>query len=240
MMRRTPGRTLPGMRRPLVVSRAAVVLAAAVLALASGCARNVEPASPTIETADDLLTALRRAGAQVDETAMMATSANLTGGRVILVGPERVEVYEQATQARQQAALADLLQRLPPGSAPKVWGKGRIIVLYGGADGGTIALLSGLLGDTANLPAPAPDEPYPPAVTSAIGWLADESGVDPGQVVVESFETVDWPDACLGLAGPDETCAQVVTPGWRVTLLIGADVFVLHTDELGSTIRQEP
>ena len=171
---------------------------------------------------------------------MPAPDPKLGRGSVVLIGPARVEVYEADSEAAQHAALQTLLQQMPGAATPSLWGRGRVVVIYDGLDGATIALLSGLLGDSLNLVAPAQDEPYPPAVVSAIGWLAQETGADPGAVVVETFAAADWPDPCLGLADADEACAGVITPGWRITLRIGAEAVFLRADELGTVIRREP
>jgi hypothetical protein len=29
---------------------------------------------------------------------------------------------------------------------------------------------------------------------------------------------MEWPDSCLGLGGADESCAQVMTPGWLLDI----------------------
>ena len=211
-----------------------------IAALAAACTPPPEPEGPRIETADDLLAALRAAGVEVEETAMLASMPDLARGRVVFLGRERIEIYEEDSETERRAAVQDLLRRTSGDATPSLWGRGRVVVIYDGLDGATIALLSGLLGDSVNLVAPAQDEPYPPAVASSIGWLADAEDVDPGEVMVEAFETAEWPDACLGLAGPLEACAAVITPGWRVTLRIGDAAYVLRSDELGTRIRREP
>jgi len=211
-----------------------------IAALAAACTPPPEPEGPDIETAEDLLAALRQAGVEIEETAMPALDPELGRGSVLILGPARIEVYEADSEAAQRAALQALLQQMPGVSTPNLWGRGRVVVIYDGLDGATIALLSGLLGDSVNLVAPAQDEPYPPAVASSIGWLADAEDVDPGEVMVEAFEAAEWPDACLGLAGALEACAAVITPGWRVTLRIGDAAYVLRSDELGTRIRREP
>ena len=43
----------------------------------------------------------------------------------------------------------------------------------------------------------------------------------------------------LGLAAPDEICAQVITPGWRVVLMVEGRQYVYRTDASGEVIRQE-
>ena len=63
-------------------------------------------------------------------------------------------------------------------------------------------------------------------------------------VPVEELEVVEaeereWPDACLGLADEGEACAQVITPGWRVTLRAAGETYVLRTDEEGTAVRLE-
>ncbi len=220
------------MRRALVF--------AVVLLLGAACAARPEPTSPPIDTIESLVTALRQAGAEVDETAMMAPTLGLLGGQVILVGAEQVEVYPSETEVQRQQVEAQLLQRSWDEAAPHLWARGRLIVAYPGDDGPTIALLSGFLGDVIDLPGQAAVEPYPPAVAAAIGWLAESLGVDPSTLLVIDYSPSDWPDACLGLPGPDELCAQVITPGWRIVLRAGNVEVVLRSDELGNVIRREP
>ncbi len=211
-----------------------------LLLLAAACAAPPEPTSPPIDTIEQLMTALRQAGVEVDETAMLPTTIGLPGGQLILVGPERVEVYPSETEAKRQQAEADLLGRTWGEPAPNLWARGRLIVAYSGDDGPTIALLSGLLGDVIDLPGEAAVEPYPPAVAAAIGWLAESLGEDPGALAVLDYAPAEWPDACLGLPAPDELCAQVITPGWRIVLRAGDVEVVLRSDELGNVIRREP
>jgi hypothetical protein len=47
-------------------------------------------------------------------------------------------------------------------------------------------------------------------------------------------ERVSWPDACLGAAHPGELCAQVVTPGYRVTLRGNGQPTEYHTTLTGA------
>lgn len=71
---------------------------------------------------------------------------------------------------------------------------------------------------------------------SADGWLVwqpavvVEAAADAGaDAVVVRVEEVDWPDACLGAARPDEACAQVLTPGYRVVVEAGGRTIEYHT-----------
>ncbi len=59
------------------------------------------------------------------------------------------------------------------------------------------------------------------------------------EIEVTSAEEEEWPDACLGLADEDEVCAEVITPGWRVTLTADGEEYVVRTDQNGSVVRIE-
>lgn len=63
--------------------------------------------------------------------------------------------------------------------------------------------------------------------------VLDEAG--PGAELA-SVERVDWPNACLGAPRADEACAEVITPGYRVTVREGDDLVEYHTD-LATRIR---
>lgn len=60
--------------------------------------------------------------------------------------------------------------------------------------------------------------------------VAAQLQVAPADVTVVAAEAVDWPDACLGAGSPQEGCAQVVTPGYRITLAVNGAEYVYHTD----------
>ncbi len=55
-------------------------------------------------------------------------------------------------------------------------------------------------------------------------------------VHILSVEPVKWRDACLGVNKPGMMCAQVITPGYRVTLELDGRQYVYHTDGSGSQI----
>ena len=48
--------------------------------------------------------------------------------------------------------------------------------------------------------------------------LAQRLGISKDNVVLKSVEPVEFPDASLGAPIEDEMSAQVITPGWRITL----------------------
>jgi hypothetical protein len=48
--------------------------------------------------------------------------------------------------------------------------------------------------------------------------LAERLGLSESDLAVKSVELVDFPDAALGAPLEDEMSAQMITPGWRITL----------------------
>jgi hypothetical protein len=84
-------------------------------------------------------------------------------------------------------------------------------------------------------------EALPPEVAIEIqNQLSETLGVPVDQIQIETVEQRDWPDGCLGLAGPDEVCTQAITPGWLVVFSIGDAEYRYRVDETGTNIRQEP
>lgn len=69
--------------------------------------------------------------------------------------------------------------------------------------------------------------------------LSLETDIPAEEMEVVSARWTEWPDACLGLGEPDEQCAQVVTPGWQVTVRAGGQDYFVRTDEFGTTVRIE-
>lgn len=90
---------------------------------------------------------------------------------------------------------------------------------------------------------PEPKEPatgLPGDVETAVKeTLSARTGVAVEEIEVVEAEQRDWPDACLGLAEEGEMCAQVITPGWKVTARADGETYVLHTNEDGTVIRME-
>lgn len=218
-----------------------------LLLLALGaCARAPqERARPPIETSDDLTAALRGAGAEV-QTSSAPNGPDLgVPARQMSVGGAEILVYEYTTLEDRQTISTSIManptilggRALKGPTTPRVWVSGRLIIVYPGQDGGTILLLSGLVGDPLNPGGSEVDEPYPPAVAAAIEALGLKLGVDPAEVWVSSFDGVEWPDACLGLPAEDEQCAEVVTPGFKIELLAGQASFEAHTNLLGTQVR---
>lgn len=78
----------------------------------------------------------------------------------------------------------------------------------------------------------------PPAVVlDAQQWLATELNIPIEELQIVEMSQEQWSDSCLGLGGPNEICAQVITPGWRVIFEANGMRYEVRTDETGSTIR---
>jgi hypothetical protein len=75
-----------------------------------------------------------------------------------------------------------------------------------------------------------------PAVIAAIDALAELLNIEPSAITLVSVEAVDWPDGCLGVHTPGVMCAQVITPGFRVTLEAEGKRYEYHTNESGSQV----
>lgn len=86
-------------------------------------------------------------------------------------------------------------------------------------------------------PYDAPIEP-PTAALKARDELAKFLNVAEAEIMIETIEEKEWPDACLGAAMAREVCAAVITPGYRVVLTVDGSTFEMHTNLDGSVVRQ--
>jgi hypothetical protein len=103
---------------------------------------------------------------------------------------------------------------------------------------GTLAAACGGGGDDSIPLSPVPTATviaeWSAPVSAAVDDLAARLGTRAIEIV--SVQPVDWPNACLGLARPDEACAQVITPGLRVILSAASRQYEYHTD-LSTRVR---
>lgn len=81
--------------------------------------------------------------------------------------------------------------------------------------------------------------PVPQAVAAVRTKVAAEQGVPEGEVIVLTAFEKQWPDSCLGLPNPGELCAQVITPGYEVTVQAKGQGFAYRANEQGTEIREE-
>ena len=77
----------------------------------------------------------------------------------------------------------------------------------------------------------------PQAILDAQEWLAGQLSVAAEQVQITEVAQAEWTDSCLGLGRPDESCLQVITPGWSAVFEINDQRYEVRTDETGSVIR---
>jgi hypothetical protein len=83
-----------------------------------------------------------------------------------------------------------------------------------------------------------PFDGRPRAVYVAQKILAQQLGIPLDKITILNFDTVDFPDTCLGLPKPDELCAQVITSGFLIQLAVDGLMYEFHTDLMGYDIRQ--
>lgn len=81
--------------------------------------------------------------------------------------------------------------------------------------------------------------PSPPAklVEDLKSILSTKTGVPSYDILFISAEAVEWSDACLGATKPEEICAQVITPGYRIILSTLTEEYEFHTDRTGQELR---
>ncbi len=69
--------------------------------------------------------------------------------------------------------------------------------------------------------------------------VGQQQNVSPDQLQITKSEAADWPDACLGLAGPDEMCAQMITPGWALSVTDGQQTWQYRSDLDALQVKQD-
>lgn len=79
----------------------------------------------------------------------------------------------------------------------------------------------------------------PEAIPAARQTLAEFLGIAPDVIEMAKVEDAEWGDACLGLGGPAESCAAVVTPGYAITFTVDGDSYTVRTDLTGDLARVE-
>jgi len=219
-----------------------------LMVILSACAPNSPAASPQAGSLDQLVKDLKGAGAQVKPGDLVEEPFFSAPGRIVQVNGMDVTVFEFVDEAAQQAAAATIsgggfiigTSSVDWVDTPHFWAKDRVIVLYVGKDQAQIDLLSKLLGDQVNAQPPSggmgPMDQAPFTI-AAKAALSQKLGIAEDQVSFVSAEPVEWTDSCLGLGGPAESCAQMITPGYNIILKAQGADHEVHTDESGSVVR---
>jgi hypothetical protein len=217
-----------------------------VLILLAACQPRVEDIFASTQS---LTAGLRQAGATVEDTGIAAPAGfDARAAWTLQVNQGLVYVYEYAGEDEAQAIATGLAPDglslsgtpLPWEGRVSAWQTGQILVVYPGTDGGLVLLLSGLLGDPLTALPEGPEEPYPPAVASAMVAWAESQGLDPADVEVIGYTAAEWLDGCLGLPASGESCAPGAVRGWVVNLRAGEFSGSAHTDDLGLQVRLVP
>jgi hypothetical protein len=68
--------------------------------------------------------------------------------------------------------------------------------------------------------------------------LSQTTAVPIADLTITDYRAADWSDSCLGLGGPAEICAAVITPGWRIEVTTGSRTWLYRTDADGTRLRQ--
>lgn len=80
----------------------------------------------------------------------------------------------------------------------------------------------------------------PPDVQSAVlNYAAKRMSKTVAALSITEAQKQSWGDSCLGLSEPEEVCAQVIVPGWKVVVSDGQQELVYRTDESGKQVRLE-
>jgi hypothetical protein len=95
------------------------------------------------------------------------------------------------------------------------------------------------MGGTMSTSTPSPNDQLPAYVNAARRWLAGELPVPAAQVKYIADEPAEWSDSCLGLGKANESCAAVVTPGYKITLEVNGTQYIVRTDETAQVVRLE-
>lgn len=82
-----------------------------------------------------------------------------------------------------------------------------------------------------------PEECQRVAVEAA--WTLLEGDGVSGEITLLGAKSVEWPNSCLGVTSADIACAEVITPGFVVTLQRNGQEFVFNTDTAGNAVAAQ-
>lgn len=163
----------------------------------------------------------------------LAKQMGITPGVVKVISVEQVQWPDACLGAAQPGEMC--AEVITPGYRVAVEVNGKQYFLHTNINGDQVKVVESLPGSMPGGQGSNVQEPA--AVVAAMQALAAHLGVAVDQVKVLKFESVEWPDGCLGLAGPEEMCTMAIVPGLRVTLAVGEQEYVVRTDAGGSQVR---
>lgn len=74
------------------------------------------------------------------------------------------------------------------------------------------------------------------AFRESVKDLSKKTGAPASDIAGVVQEDMTWPDSCLGCVKTGETCAQVLTPGYRIILRVRDATYEYHTNR-GDRVR---
>lgn len=80
---------------------------------------------------------------------------------------------------------------------------------------------------------------FAPAALAARADLAALLDIAPEKIAILDIEPGQWPDSCLGLGGPAESCLQQITDGYQILMQAIGAIFTYRTNLDGSVVRNE-
>ena len=81
---------------------------------------------------------------------------------------------------------------------------------------------------------------FPVQFRTAREELSQGLGISSSVVILESYQSVDWPDSCLGVQQPGIACLDVITPGYLAIFNTPSGAVEVHTSIDGSLVRIVP
>jgi hypothetical protein len=154
--------------------------------------------------------------------------------QIITIDPEIIEVVsaQQTTWSDSCLGLGGpdelCLQVITPGWKVTLSAQGKEYELHTNEDGSSVRLRQF---------SPPSSNPSRPVIQKARKALSAKMGIPIGKVELVTIDQVDWSNACLELQHPDEMCAMVITPGYRIVFQAGGTEYELHTDLNADQIR---
>lgn len=90
---------------------------------------------------------------------------------------------------------------------------------------------------TPSAPPAEPERIIDPAAEPVVARLAKQLRIPRDAIEVLQVTRANWPDACLGVPAEGEVCAEVVTPGFAVSVAANGARYEFRTDASGQRIR---
>jgi hypothetical protein len=69
--------------------------------------------------------------------------------------------------------------------------------------------------------------------------ITKQEKIKPESLVITNIQEKTWPDACLGLAAPDEMCTQALVVGFSIEALVDGKSALYRSDTSGTILIKE-